>query len=93
MFKSYSDSLTKLKEAIPSNYNNKDELIRIINHCINDMAYKPPELLSNYFTRYCNLIIPLLPKDRINNQWVEEPWNNIHKVARDNIKYYKENTS
>ena len=92
MFKSYSDSLYKLKESIPNEYKNKDELIRIIDYSLDDMAYKPPELLSEYFTTYCHLIIPHLPEDKKNNLWVVEPWNNIHKVAKENNKAFKNNS-
>ena len=59
MYSSYFDSLNKLKQSIPQNYRNRDELIRIINFCIDDMAYKSPKLLSECFRSYCIMIIPL----------------------------------
>ena len=46
------------------------------------MIYKPPELLPEYFTYYCNLIIPLLPEQKEENNWVVKPWENIHLIAR-----------
>ena len=77
------------KIYFPDTYTSKKELEEKINYCIEDMAYKPPELLSQYFTFYCNMIIPFLPKDKKNNQWVIQPWENIHKVAQENIKNFK----
>ena len=93
MFDSYINSLIELKKSIPDTYTSKKELEEKINYCIEDMAYKPPELLSQYFTFYCNIIIPFLPKDKKNNEWVIKPWENIHKVAQENIKNFKKISS
>ena len=89
MFDSYINSLLELEKSIPINYIFKKELKDKINYCIEDMAYKPPELLSEYFSYYCNIIIPFLPKDKKNNKWIIQPWENIHKVAKKNIEIYK----
>lgn len=90
MYSSYFDSLNNLKQSIPQNYENKDELLRIINYCIDDMAYKSPELLSECFRNYCIMIIPYLPSNRESNSWVNDPWDNIHDVAKKNNKFYQE---
>ena len=84
MFGSYSDSLNELKKSIPDDYKKKDKLVETIDYCLVDMSYKAPELLSLYFCNYCKFIIPHLPKDRKQNSWVNKPWENIHKVAKDN---------
>jgi hypothetical protein len=93
MFDSYLDSLNKLKESIPENYILKKKLQEKINYCINDMIYKPPELLPEYFTYYCNLIIPLLPEQKEENNWVIKPWENIHIVAKNNNKNFRNSSN
>ena len=89
MFESYQNSLTKLKESIPNNYILKEQLENKINYCIEDMVYKPPELLPESFIFYCNLIIPYLPEKKEENNWVVEPWENIHRVAKDNNEIFR----
>ena len=89
MFENYTDSLYALKSSIPENYLLRDKLIEKINYSIEDMAYKPPELLPEYFTFYCKLIIPYLPENKEENNWVTEPWDNIHKVAKINNEILK----
>ena len=84
MFKSYTESLILLKNSIPDDYSKKKELVEKIDFCLVDISYKPPEVLSICFHNYCNLLIPYLPQDRKNNMWVDEPWKNIHNVAKIN---------
>ena len=83
----YVNALNNLKELIPEDYKKKEDIIRIINNSIDDIFYRPPEMLSYKFTEYCNLLIPYLPKNQ--NCWVKEPWQKILETAKINNQALK----